>query len=358
MRITVDLILARAPEPERVRLTTGTDERGRAYLDCTDNGVGMGVRELSDVFAQAGVRLGDLAEFLEEQAEWARLDPPVLLFTNSRFGIGVLSYFMIAEELTIRTCQLRRDGQPGPLLEVSIAGPGSLFRIRTLGPGQECGTTVRLHLRPGASVSCVDTLRTVLWVADFATEAVHGTDRHQWTPGELSEATPPMQAASKTGQGEPGAAVVADTAAGVWWCTGNGAILADGLWAGHELSCAVVNLSRDLAPRLSVDRTKILAYREEDVERLLWQAVDSLVAAGPAVLSYDWLYGFTHIRPLIADVVFDRAIASGYRQWKLGEDTIDASVAGCFPPDGGGPTGPDQVVEWRLTALGAAGRYP
>src|SRR5690606_35682672 len=126
---------------------------------------------------------------------------------------------------------------------------------------------------------------------------------------------------------------------GVWWCTGTGAILADGLWAGYELSFAVVNLSRDLAPRLSVDRTKILAYREEDVERLLWQAVESLVAAGPAVLSYDWLYGFTHSRPLIADVVFERAIAAGYRQWRLGEDLIDASIAGCFPPDGGGPTG-------------------
>jgi hypothetical protein len=29
IRITVDLILARAPEPERVRLTTGTDDHGR-----------------------------------------------------------------------------------------------------------------------------------------------------------------------------------------------------------------------------------------------------------------------------------------------------------------------------------------
>ncbi len=119
-------------------------------------------------------------------------------------------------------------------------------------------------------------------------------------------------------QGAPGTAVVADSAAGVWWCTGDGAILADGLWAGQELTGAVVNLSRELAPRLSVDRTKILAYREEDLERLLWQAVDALTAAGPAVLTYDWLYTFAHARPLIADVIFDRALASGYRQWTLG----------------------------------------
>ncbi|MBX6748874.1 MAG: hypothetical protein IRY85_04250 [Micromonosporaceae bacterium] len=342
----------------RIRFEQGIDADGRPYLDCIDNGIGMGVRELSDVFAQAGVRLGDLPEFIEEQAEWARLDPPVQLHPNSRFGIGVLSYFMLADEITVQTCRMERDGTPGPMLRVSIAGPGSLFRIRTLGPGRECGTTIRLHLRSATAVSCVDTLRSVLWVAEFATEARHGSDRHEWQPGELSTATPPMQAASKSGQGVPGAAVVADPAAGVWWCTGTGAILADGLWAGCELTGAVVNLSRDLAPRLSVDRTKILGYRDEDLERLLWQAVDALVAAGPAVLSYDWLAAFAPARPLIADVVFERAIASGYRQWRLGEDTIDASIAGCFLPDTNGPAGPDQVVQWRLTALAAAGRYP
>jgi hypothetical protein len=342
----------------RIRFEQGVDADGRPYLDCIDNGIGMGVRELSEVFAQAGVRLADLPEFIEEQAEWARLDPPVQLHPNSRFGIGVLSYFMLADEITVQTCRMERDGTPGPALSVSIAGPGSLFRIRTLGPGRECGTTVRLHLRSATAVSCVETLRNVLWVAEFATEARHGTDHHEWRPGELSAATPPMQAASKSDQGQPGAAVVADPAAGVWWCTGTGAILADGLWAGQELTGAVVNLSRDLAPRLSVDRTRILGYRDEDLERLLWQAVDALVAAGPAVLTYDWLATFAHSRPLIADVIFERAIASGYRQWRLGEDTIDASIAGCFLPDTHGPTGPDQVVQWRLTALAAAGRYP
>src|SRR3982074_2018035 len=39
-----------------VRFTQGEDGDGRPYLDCTDNGIGMGVRELSEVFAQAGIR--------------------------------------------------------------------------------------------------------------------------------------------------------------------------------------------------------------------------------------------------------------------------------------------------------------
>ena len=337
----------------RIRFEQGLDAAGRPYLDCADNGIGMGVRELSEVFAQAGVRLGDLPEFLEEQSEWARLDPPVQLFPNSRFGIGVLSYFMLADEITVDTCRLARDGQPGQRLRVSIAGPGSLFRIQALGPGTESGTTVRLHLR-NTAVSCVDTLRGVLWVADFHTEAVDSAHRQVWPPGELSDAVGPRRAANKA---VPGAGVVADAEAGVWWCTGDGAILADGLWAGQELTGAVVNLRRDLAPRLSVDRTKILAYREEDVEKLLWQAIGALVAAGPAVLTYEWLYTFTYSRPLIADVIFDQAIAAGYTQWILNGDPVDASIAGCFNSDGGTLSGPDELVEWRLTALAAAGLH-
>ena len=119
----------------------------------------------------------------------------------------------------------------------------------------------------------------------------------------------------------------------------------------------MVNLRRELAPRLSVDRTKILAYREEDLERLLWQAIPALVAAGPAVLTYEWLYTFTYSRPLIADVIFEQAIAAGYTQWSLGGDTVDASIAGCFNADGGTLSGPDELVEWRLTALAAAGLH-
>ena len=41
----------------RIRFEQGVDDAGRPYLDCVDNGIGMGVRELSEVFAQAGVRL-------------------------------------------------------------------------------------------------------------------------------------------------------------------------------------------------------------------------------------------------------------------------------------------------------------
>jgi hypothetical protein len=134
-------------------------------------------------------------------------------------------------------------------------------------------------------------------------------------------------------------------------------VLADGLWAGEEIHGAVVNLSRDLAQRLSVDRTRILAYRHEDVDRLLWEAVGALVDARSTVLSFDWLYTFSRDRPLVADLIFDQALAGGYRQWSLDDVVVDAAVTGCFGYDQHAMSGPDELVEWRLTALVAGGRY-
>ena len=337
----------------RIEFTQGVDAAGRTYLDCTDNGIGMGVRELSEVFAQAGVRLADLPEFLEEQAEWARLDPPVQLFPNSRFGIGVLSYFMLADEITVETCRMRRDGRPGDRLRVSIAGPGSLFRIQTIPGIGDAGTTVRLHLREGVTVSAVEKLREVLWVAEFRTDAEDGVTRQTWLPGELADIL--RERGEEDGPG--GAASIPAEGARVWWCPGEGALLADGLYAGKEIFGAVVNLSRDLAPRLSVDRTKMLAYREEDVDQLLWAAVPALTAPDATLLDYDWLYTLAQSRPLIADLVFEQAIAAGLGKWTLGEDVVDAAIAGCFSANDGTVNGPDELVEWRLTALAAGGRF-
>ena len=333
----------------------GIDAQGRPYLDCGDNGIGMGIRELTEVFSQAGVRLSDLPEFIEEQADWSLLDPPVRLYPNSRFGIGVLSYFMLADEITVKTCRLGRDGIPGQRLSVSIAGPGSLFRIQFIDPepgtpSQDAGTTVRLHLRDGDdSVNCVRVLRELLRAADFHTEAASGSERHTWVPGQLSDARIPGESEEDSVRWQT--AAVATPGGRVWWCPGQGAVLADGLWVGEKIFGAVVNLSRDLAPRLSVDRTRILGYRQEDVDRLLWEGVGALVQRGDKILDYDWLYSLARHRPLVADMVFEQAIAagSGKRKW--------ATAAGCFAQDNVALQSPDELMAWRLTALASAGRF-
>jgi hypothetical protein len=353
-----------------IRFEQGSDESGRPYLDCVDNGIGMGVRELKDVFSQAGVRMADLPEFVEERAEWARLDPPVTLYLNSRFGIGVLSYFMLADEIEVQTCRLGRDGRPGELLQVSIAGPGNLFRVRGLGPGDDAGTRVRLYLRSdGEPPSCVDVLRRVLWVADFDTFARHGGQTQVWLAGELlatalSDYDPDDDDDDEHDHDHnhdeevrpAGPSVVATPDRRVWWCSGEGAILADGLVAGESMFGAVVNLAHELAPRLSVDRTKILAYGEKDVDRLLADGVIAVATAEGGPLSLEWLSRLSRTRPRIADDIFDAAIEAGHTRWKGGDGKLDVAVAGCFPADAHSISA-DEIAEWQLTAQAAGGRY-
>jgi hypothetical protein len=116
----------------RITFEQGIDKNGRAYLECHDNGIGMSESELRGVFSQAGARFAEQADFRLERAEWSQLDPVVEFFPNSRFGIGVLSYFMLADELIVTTCRMTLNGTPGPILQASIHGPGHLFRIATL----------------------------------------------------------------------------------------------------------------------------------------------------------------------------------------------------------------------------------
>src|SRR6185369_11319461 len=91
-----------------IEFSQGTDPVKGRFIECRDNGIGMGRRELESCFAKAGKRFCDLPEFIEEQNEWMRCDPPIRMYPNSQFGVGVFSYFMLADELEIETCRLDR----------------------------------------------------------------------------------------------------------------------------------------------------------------------------------------------------------------------------------------------------------
>ena len=259
---------------------------------------------------------------------------------------------MLADEITVDTCRMGRDGSPGQRLRVSIAGPGSLFRIRTLGPGTEAGTTD--PAAPARPARPCPVWRHCARCCGWPTSAPRPSDGAERQSLAARRALRRRPAEPRRADETRPGRVVADTAAGVWWCHGEGAMLADGLWAGKELTGAVVNLSRELAPRLSVDRTKILAYREEDVERLLWQAVAGAGRRRPGGAE---LRLALHVR---ARPAADRRrhLRAGARhrlhaQWELGGDTVDATIAGCFRPDGGTLIGPGPA---RRVAAHRAGR--
>ncbi|MGW0731289.1 HD domain-containing protein [Streptomyces sp. NPDC002851] len=307
-----------------ITFTEGVDDSGRAYLECADNGVGMGVTELTGAFSRGGARFVDLPEYIEEGGLWASLDPPVTLDPVSRFGIGVLSYFMIADEITVWTCRLGRDGRPGPLLKVTIAGPGNLFRVEDLGQGTESGTRVRLYAAPGRDVPSPDeVLRRRLMVAPYRVIARGGGEERVWEPGVL--------AADRTVPPQP------SRGNDVWWVPYGGQLLVDGIVGANSHNVLrdrptgrVVNLHGGEA-RLSVDRQRIIEYDQDAVRAKCMAAVDDLMGR-PDLLTHTWLLDLYEDDTILADEVLARAMELRL-SWDTGNGTLHASRTGLFPLD-------------------------
>ncbi|PAZ13344.1 hypothetical protein CLM62_25995 [Streptomyces sp. SA15] len=368
------------PWEGRIEFVQGVRSDGRAYLECRDNGIGMGITELSTVFSQGGARFVDLPEYVEEQAAWAQLpDPKPELHPNSRFGIGVLSYFMLADEIVVRTCRMGRDGRPGRLLQVTIAGPGNFFRVEDMGPAKDAGTTVELLLsQERRFVSCVSALERVLWIAPYRTSATHGARLREWVPGELSPGTlenyTPKWRPRKTH-----VKCVPSNEPDMWWIGDYGVLLADGLLAETEYNGgvygAVVNLTGQRAPELTVDRKKVRSYDKDHVLERMTRAIPSLTAQGAELLLPSWLEELSNWSVAFADRVAEQSRGAGLPWWLQDDASVPFDQVGFFPPDvdllplvTGRYQNPDRerlaaffltmplpVLRWRLRALyGAA----
>ncbi|MFF5076135.1 caspase family protein [Actinoplanes sp. NPDC000266] len=322
----------------RITLTQGVDEDGRMWLECQDNGIGMSERELSSVFSNAGARFADLPEFLEEQATWAKEE--IDFYPNSRFGIGVLSYFMLGDEIEVSTARFSRDGTIASRLQVEIDGPGSLCRIRTAGEGAESGTTIRVYLRPDVSVSCTALLSNLLWVAEFPVTASDGATSFDWQPGVLSPhalvrgGSPADDDDFVNDSNKIVDRVLPSTAPHVWWCSGRGGILADGLWAGEASFGYVVNLVGPMVPRLTVDRRRILSMNRDHIRGLLRSALPDLFAEEGRLLRLSWIRRVAAEDLVMADEMADLMIDSGSTLVAAeGSVTVETARVGVFPPD-------------------------
>lgn len=380
-----------------IAFSEGVDPDGRPYLECADNGIGMGVTELSRAFAQGGSRFVDLPEYREEGALWSSLDPPVELVPVSRFGLGVLSYFMIADELVVWTCRLDREGRPGHELKVTIAGPGNLFRVEDLGVGREAGTRVRLYGVPGATIpSAGEELQRCLWVSPYVVRATSGEREVRWEPGVLAgvasvgakrirnsfrpdsgrESTPYIWSHETDGTWSSRsprrpASAVATRHKGLWWTDGGGAVLVDGIMNDTGLFGRVADLHGADAT-LSVDRKKLSRYAEAVVRARSWAAVEELIDV-PGLVSPAWLDAMMREDAPLAEEVTARAVERGLH-WESYDWRLDAGRTGFFPPDllllpavtgdRPWPKGsyddaaallvlciPETVLRWRLRAL-------
>ncbi|MCO1580319.1 hypothetical protein M8C13_31635 [Crossiella sp. SN42] len=331
----------------RIRFEQGVDDQGRHYVDCHDNGIGMGTAELRGVFCDATARFTDQDDYRHELARWQQLAPPVTLYPNSRFGIGVFSYFMLADEILVTTCRMGMDGIPGPVLEAAIHGPGHLFRIEQRAErGAEPGTRVRLYLRDPERWSCVEVLERLLGIAEFETTAEDGDRVETWAPRRLRSRKAPEERFGLNAYGELVPWDGAPAGIQVIWCEHGGGVLVDGLvvepserrppfgTSSSGLSGVVVNLFGPAAPRkLSADRTEV---QDEDlpsrVGEVLEVAIGPLIAMNGSLPSYGWICELARTNVALADH-FTLATAEAGLQLQGGSFTFDMTRAGCFSRD-------------------------
>ncbi|MFI8828397.1 caspase family protein [Streptomyces sp. NPDC053431] len=321
-----------------ITFTLGRDDAdGRIYIECHDPGIGMTAEELRDLFARAGRRYEQSPARVREMRRWRRKG--IVPEQNSRFGIGVFSYFMLAESIRVTTRPASDDGHAAGESghRVDVVADSGLMHI-TKAEGADAGTRVRLYLRPEYGKeppSLVKVLREQVWYSDVAVKVVDELDGAgepvHWRAGELRmpDAVPwPRRNDSRDDN--------------VWWVPGLGARLVDGIFVRHDERPFgyVVNLRHQHAPVLSADRNRLQGFRAEAVHEDLRAAVDELLHW--EFLQLDWLWDLTGSDTRAAGIVLERLLQAGVpvdvQQW------FDKAVAsaqriqplarlGCLPMD-------------------------
>ena len=133
-------------EELRVELTWGGNPEKGEFIRVTDWGVGMTRRVIQEYFTKVGKSYYKSADYRQEQAALARAG--LVTSPISLFGIGILSCFMIAERMLVRTCPGDHDDGERQPFDVTISGPGSLFWLKP-GTLEHQGTEITLYLKRG-----------------------------------------------------------------------------------------------------------------------------------------------------------------------------------------------------------------
>lgn len=322
----------------RIRFHEGVAEDGRAYVECEDNGIGMTRELVRTCFARAGRRFATTTEFQRELAEWKAHG--IEMTPNSQFGIGVFSYFLVADELEVETCQLEPDAQGlGDRLLIRIPTASSLFTISVL-PSElardeqlrrqrermdpedgrlDAGTRVRLYLAPNVRgqdgerlASAQETLRRLVWFTEVELRATaKGESESVWKAGRLA---PWIQAFAEEAEGESRHWWVIDVHEASSHIHYNehtqtvlasqsrsrnnehyyrmyggcfGPVLSDGILTNHRVPCAIVNLTGAERPALSLTREEIRSPIPGSVMTRLRAALPRRLQSGP--LTFEWL---------------------------------------------------------------------
>ncbi|BDH06718.1 HD domain-containing protein [Streptomyces seoulensis] len=293
------------------RETTADGRPGRAYIECRDNGVGMSRSVLEHTFSRAGRRFSQTRAFRQEQAQWLAEDPELRLYPYSRFGIGVLSYFMIADEVSLVTREVRAGGSTaGQALVVDISSSSGLFRIRPYSdndpdPMREGGTRVRLMLsEPGPDeeqLSVTKTMNHQVRLSEYRlTLDEEGREPLVREPDRLHHPVPE----DETAPAEP-----LNAHGPVWWVSGTGAVLSDGIVTSATPFGYVINLSGPQVPKLSVNRNSLLEWDHAWAGDQVRAAADDL--PGWEGLDLAWLWRLENQDVGLAAAVAERLAGRG-----------------------------------------------
>lgn len=109
-------------------------------LQITDNGTGMDQGIIDRHYSKIGSSFYKSAEFFELKQE-ANAD----FIPTSRFGIGILSCFMVADTLEVDTRRVRASYDYGEPIKLVVEGQESIFLVKK-GERKEPGTTTKLVL--------------------------------------------------------------------------------------------------------------------------------------------------------------------------------------------------------------------
>jgi hypothetical protein len=196
---------------------------------------------------------------------------------------------------------------------------------------------VRLYLNrtyhEGKPISCLETLRKLLWVAEFFTEVQQGGLREVWNPGQLRHPDLPQDCYFHVEKVD------------LWWLAIDsdnlyraeraGCILADGLWTEESQSCVVINLRGNHYPKLTVDRKKIVQWDRQWVHEMLLSSCESLL--NWSRLTLRWLWNLSNDWSQVAGKLVDTLVTKNANvklgRWRSDKMEVPIAKVGCFEGD-------------------------
>ena len=116
-------------------------ENGEDCLEVYDNGIGMNQEIIDKYYSKIGSSYYKSQDFYDLRAKVNMNFAPI-----SRFGIGVLSVFMVSDVLIVSTRRLIDRYEFDDPIDISVEGQDSIFYIKK-GNRKEPGTTTKLILR-------------------------------------------------------------------------------------------------------------------------------------------------------------------------------------------------------------------